>query len=193
MNKPALLVMDMQNGIVSRFQDNVDMLQAVQKSVGAARDHDIPVIFVRVGFSEGYPEVSPRNKAFSHVQQLGGMTVADHATQIHESVQPEAGEPVVTKYRVSAFAGSTLEVVLRSKQIDTLILTGIATSGVVLSTLREAADKDFAIQVLSDACADADAEVHRVLINKVFPRQADVLTVDEWIDNLESRREPLTN
>lgn len=186
MNKLALLVMDMQNGIVSRFDGQVEMLRAVQKSVEAARRHNIPVIFVRVAFSEGYPEVSPRNKAFSAIQQMGGMTVSDHTTQIHESVQPKNGEPIITKYRVSAFAGSNLEVVLRAQQIDTLILTGIATSGVVLSTLREAADKDFAIKVLSDACADADPEVHRVLTEKVFPRQADVLTVDDWMNELDS-------
>jgi hypothetical protein len=67
----------------------------------------------------------------------------------------------------------------------TLILGGIATSGVVLSTLREAADKDFALTVLSDACLDADPEVHRVLMEKVFPRQANVLTVDAWTDTLD--------
>lgn len=193
MNKPALLVMDMQNGIVSRFQDNLEMLRAVQKSVETARQHNIPVIFVRVGFSEGYPEVSPRNKSFSGVRQIGGMTVSDHATQIHESIQPKNGEPIVTKFRVSAFTGSNLEVILRSKQIDTLILTGIATSGVVLSTLREAADKDFALRVLSDACVDPDPEVHRVLTEKVFPRQADVLTVDGWINDLDSNREQETD
>ena len=76
--------------------------------------------------------------------------------------------------RVSAFAGSDLEVILRSLRIDTLVLTGIATSGVVLSTLREAADKDYGLVVLSDACLDADPEVQRVLIEKLFPRQADV-------------------
>jgi len=76
-------------------------------------------------------------------------------------------------------------VILRSQQIDTLILTGIATSGVVLSTLREAADKDFSIKVLSDACLDADPEVHRVLTEKVFPRQADVMSVGEWSDTLQ--------
>jgi nicotinamidase-related amidase len=186
MNKPALLVMDMQNGIVTRFEDNSEMLRAVQKSVETARKYNIPVVFVRVAFSEGYPEVSPRNKAFSQVAQFGGMTVSDHATQIHESVRPEKGEAIVTKYRVSAFAGSNLEVILRAKQIDTLILTGVATSGVVLSTLREAADKDFAIKVLSNACVDPDPEVHRLLLEKVFPRQADVLTVDDWIDELTS-------
>lgn len=186
MNSPALLVMDIQNGIVARFQDHPEMLRAVQKSVEAARNYNIPIVFVRVAFSEGYPEISPRNKAFSQIAQFGSMTVVDHATQIHESLRPRTGEAVVTKYRVSAFAGSNLEVILRAKQIDTLILAGIATSGVVLSTLREAADKDFALKVLSDACGDTDSEVHRVLMEKVFPRQADVMTVDDWILELES-------
>ncbi|GMA50977.1 cysteine hydrolase [Alicyclobacillus contaminans] len=188
MNQPALLVMDMQNGIVSHFQNHAGLLPAVQKSVEAARQHNIPVIFVRVAFSEGYPEINPRNKSFSQLPQMGGMTVSDPATQIHESIAPKKGEPVVTKHRVSAFSGSNLEVILRAKQIDTLILTGIATSGVVLSTLREAADKDFAITVLADACADHDDEVHRVLTEKVFPRQAEVLTVDAWINNLAASR-----
>lgn len=183
-NKAALLVMDYQNGIVSRFAETEESLQPVKKAVAAARANNIPVIFVRVGFSEGYPEVSPRNKGFSAIAERGGMTILDDSTQIHESVKPEENEPIVTKYRVSAFAGSTLEVILRSQQIDTLILSGIATSGVVLSTLREAADKDYAITVLNDACLDADPEVHRVLTEKVFPRQAEVLSVDEWIKNL---------
>lgn len=184
-NKTALLVMDMQNGIVSRFAENGKVLLPFQKAVEAARRHSIPVIFVRVAFREGYLEISPRNKSFSAISGFGGMTVSDTATQIHESVQPQPDEPVVTKLRVSAFAGSDLEVILRSRQIDTLILSGIATSGVVLSTLREAADRDFALTVLADACLDADPEVHRVLTEKVFPRQADVLTVDAWIDTLD--------
>jgi len=90
----------------------------------------------------------------------------------------------VTKLRVSAFAGSDLEVILRSRRIDTLVLSGIATSGVVLSTLRAAADMDYRLVVLSDACVDADPEVHRVLMEKIFPRQAEVLTVDEWARTL---------
>jgi nicotinamidase-related amidase len=61
------------------------------------------------------------------------------------------------------------------------VLTGIATSGVVLSTLREAADRDFRLVVLSDGCLDADPEVHRVLTEKVFPRQAEVMAVADWV------------
>jgi nicotinamidase-related amidase len=52
-----------------------------------------------------------------------------------------------------------------------------STNGVVLSTLRAAADMDFRVTVLADGCADPDAEGHRVLLEKVFPRQAEVLTV----------------
>ena len=181
----ALLVMDLQNGIVSRYSENQEILSPFQKAVEAARRSNIPVIFVRVAFSEGYPESNSRNKMFSALSKSGGMTVVDPGTQIHESLQPKPNEPVVTKYRVSAFAGSNLEVILRSKGIDTLILSGIATSGVVLSTVREAADKDYAITVLSDACLDGDPEVHRVLTEKVFPRQADVMTVDDWVNSLK--------
>jgi nicotinamidase-related amidase len=113
------------------------------------------------------------------------MTASDWSTQIHDSVDPRSDEPIVTKLRVSGFAGSDLEVILRAYRADKLVLAGIATSGVVLSTLREAADKDYELAVLSDACLDSDPEVHRVLLEKVFPRQADVMTVNEWISSLE--------
>ena len=69
---------------------------------------------------------------------------------------------------------------IRAQDIRHLVLCGIATSGVVLSTLQEAADKDYELTVLSDCCADSDEEVHRVLISKVFPRQAHVVTALEW-------------
>ena len=90
----------------------------------------------------------------------------------------------MVKRRVSAFTGSDLEVVLRALEVDHLVLAGIATSGVVLSTLREAADRDYRLTVLADACSDGDDEVHRVLTEKVFPRQADVVTVDAWAASL---------
>ncbi len=87
---------------------------------------------------------------------------------------------MVTKRRVSAFTGSDLGVLLRGLGAGTLVLTGIATSGVVLSTLREAADLDYRLIVLADACLGADPEVHRVLTEKVFPRQADVRNIADW-------------
>ncbi len=80
---------------------------------------------------------------------------------------------------------SDLEEVLRAQGITHLVLCGIATSGVVLSTLREAADKDYILTVLSDCCEDSDEEVQRVLISRVFPGQAEVVTIEEWSATLK--------
>jgi nicotinamidase-related amidase len=63
--------------------------------------------------------------------------------------------------------------------IDTLVVAGLTTAGVVLSTLRDAADEDYRLYVLADATADPDPEVHRVLTEKVFPHQADVISSDD--------------
>jgi len=180
----ALLIMDVQQGIVARFGDDQEYLARLASAADAARAAGIAVIYITVSFRAGYPEVSPRNKSFGAIAGTGRFTADDPGTGIHPSVAPAAGDVTVTKLRVSAFAGSDLEVVLRSGGVDSLVLTGIATSGVVLSTLRQAADLDYRITVLADGCLDADPEVHRVLTEKIFPRQSDVVTVSEWIASL---------
>src|SRR5260370_14288192 len=106
------------------------------------------------------------------------------AIEINPAIAAQPTDIVVTKRRVSAFSGSDLEVVLRAQGISHLALCGIATSGVVLSTLREAADKDYQLTVLADCCVDNDEEVHRVLLSKVFPRQAEVLQAESWLAKL---------
>ncbi len=144
-------------------------------------------MFVRVAFRPGYPEAAVSNPTFGPISQADGTFTEDHpATQVHAAVEPLAGEPVIVKRRVSAFNGSDLDVLLRAAGADSLVLAGIATSGVVLSTVRHAADLDYRITVLSDACADSDPEVHRVLLEKVFPRQALVTTTEDWIESLLS-------
>lgn len=176
----ALLLMDFQNGVVERL-GTPQALAAAADALAAARAAGVPVIHVRVGFRPGYPEVSPANQSFSAIATSGAdLSEGGPATQVHVDLAPADGETVVVKRRVSAFTGSDLEVVLRAQGIRTLVLGGIATSGVVLSTLREAADRDYRLVVLADACADADPEVHRVLTEKVFPRQAEVTTVARW-------------
>ena len=108
------------------------------------------------------------------------MTLGERAVEPHERLLRGNGEVVVTKKRVSAFAGSDLELVLRGREVTHLVLGGIATSGVVLSTVRAAADKDYRLTVLEDLCLDRDEEVHRVLTGKVFPRQAEVIAGADW-------------
>jgi nicotinamidase-related amidase len=186
----ALLVMDVQRGVVERFAADGALLERLRGAIEAARAKGVPVIFVRVAFRPGHPEVSDRNRTFAALARHAETSFgdSDEATQIHPALEPRPEEAVVVKKRVSAFSGSDLEVLLRSLDITHLVLSGIATSGVVLSTLREAADRDYELTVLSDACADGDAEVHRVLTEKIFPRQAELLTVAEWSSRLALAR-----
>jgi nicotinamidase-related amidase len=183
----ALLIMDIQGSVVERFAGgSADrLLESIGTAAAAARDHGLLVIYVRVAFRPGNPEVDPNNRNFSSLPQ-GSFAEDAPGAQIHEGVAPEPGDIVVTKKRVSAFAGSDLDMVLRAQGVRHLVLTGIATSGVVLSTLRQAADLDYALTVLRDGCADGDPEVQRVLLDKVFPRQADVITAAEWILGLDA-------
>jgi nicotinamidase-related amidase len=176
----ALLVMDMQTAILRNLPDATPVISQVIQAIAYARQSKIPIIYVVVGFRQGAPEISANNKGFSARKESISDTNMDDWMKIYPELAPIAGEIVVTKRRVSAFTGSDLEVVLRAQDIRHIVLTGVATSGVVLSTLREAADKDYRITVLSDCCGDADEEVHRVLTTKVFPRQAEVVTVEEW-------------
>lgn len=120
------------------------------------------------------------NKGFSANRERFTKVNMEEFMRVDPSLAPQPQDILVVKRRVSAFSGSDLEVILRSFGIEHMVLTGIATSGVVLSTVREAADKDYRITVLADGCADADQEVHQVLTTKVFPRQAEVLTTEEW-------------
>ncbi len=177
----ALLVMDIQGATIKMLGENTPVISAVTKVIQSARAGNLPVIYVVVAFRKEYPEASSDNKSFWQIKNSDMKLDTEEGYTVHHSVSPQPNDIVIVKKRVSAFTGSDLEVVLRSLGIKHLVLTGIATSGVILSTLREAADKDYILTVLSDCCADRDEEVHRVLTTKVFPRQAEVLNSEEWI------------
>lgn len=165
----ALLIMDVQDAILGLLPDKDAYLAKVKGAVAVARHKQIRVIYVVVGFREGAPEASASQK------QRAPQLINPQPT-----LAPVGDDIVITKRRVSAFSGSDLEIVLRAGDIRHLVLAGIATSGVVLSTVREAADKDFQLTVLSDVCADRNDEVHTFLCEKIFPNQANVTTTAEW-------------
>src|ERR1700678_4431175 len=137
----ALLVMDFQTLIVDNYATGAEaLLDRTAKLIAVARTAGIRVIYVVVGFRPGYPEVSDRNTTFKGLKASGALAAGAESAKIHPAVAPLSEEIVVTKHRVSAFAGTDLDLILRANGIETLILTGIITSGVVLSTLRHAAD-----------------------------------------------------
>ena len=182
-SRSVLLCMDLQSGIVGMLPETGQktLLDNASAALAAARRAGMAVIHIVVRFKSGHPEVSPRNKMFSEVKKAGFLVEGTPIAEIHPRVAPAAAEPVLAKLRVGAFSTTALETLLRTKNIDTLVLCGFSTSGVVLSTVRWAADMDYRLVVVADACADPDAEVHRMLVDKVFPAQADVLSARDLV------------
>ena len=181
LNAPAsesmLLVMDCQAPMLGAIADADSLLSRTAQALATARTRGAHVGYLHVAFEDSdYDKVPAANKVFAPLAQARFLRAGTPESQVHPDVAPLAGDTVVRKTRVGAFSTTDLEEQLRSKGVRTLFLAGISTSGVVLSTVRDAADRDYRLVVLSDATADPDPEVHRLLIEKVFPVQADVLT-----------------
>jgi nicotinamidase-related amidase len=178
--KTALLLMDFQPAILASIAESEGLLARARAALSWARSEKIQVCYVRVAFTaEDYRGVPTHSKAFAAVAQNQFLAADSPESQVHESLEIRDEDIVVRKTRFGAFSTTSLYSRLHAKGIDTLILAGISTAGVVLSSVRDAGDEDYRICVLSDATADPDPEVHRVLTEKVFPHQADVITTDD--------------
>jgi nicotinamidase-related amidase len=172
----ALLVMDFQRGVVERMPGSAGLLTRVQQAIADVRDHGGTIGYVRVAFTEAdWAAIPPVNAVFARVSDNRLMHHEDPSTAIDDRLAPEPGDIVVRKTRVGAMSTTDLDRQLRDRGITTLVLAGISTSGVVLSTVIEAADRDYRLYVLSDGTEDLDAETRDVLLGKVFPRRAQVI------------------
>ena len=185
----AVVAMDCQAGIVSIYAKPPDeFAERASLVLQAARAAGMPVMHVQVGFRPGLPEVSDRNQLFAALKSNPEhqKLFLGPAGAIHPALGPEASDIVVTKHRISAFTGTDFEMVLRAKEIERVVLFGIATSGVVLSTLLHASDADYELIIIGDCCADLDAELHGALVNRLFPKRAQVVTSSEFVVALQS-------
>jgi nicotinamidase-related amidase len=185
--RTALLAMDCQTGLVSVYaKSQDDLMMRASSALRAARTAGMLIVQVQVGFRPGLPEVSGRNKLFAAIKssQPHQEFFQGSSGAIHPALGPEPADIILTKHRVSAFVGTDLEMLLRSNEIETIILFGIATSGVVLSTLLQASDADYQLVVIADCCVDRDMELHRTLLERFFPTRAEVITTEEFRDYL---------
>jgi len=180
-DRTALLVMDYQQAIVGMIDDSDGLVARAVTAIDLVRASGAHVGYVRVAFTEADLENIPPTSSMGARIAAGPQGFMDDAptTQIDERIAPHDGDIIVRKTRVGAFSTTDLAQQLADRGVDTLILAGISTSGVVLSTVRDGADRDYALYVLSDATADRDASVHACLMEQVFPRQATVITVAE--------------
>jgi nicotinamidase-related amidase len=186
----ALLVMDYQIDTLTKFMttaQSADAIACVPGLIGMARDAGMMVIHVVVAFRSGHPEVSERNTLFGALKSNRMMLAGSEGAAIHPAAAARQGEPIVVKHRISPFIGTDLETLLRANGIDTLVLAGVHTSGVVLSTVRHAGDLDYRLVVVRDCCADPDAELHAMLLDVLIARQAAVVSISELAGALAGR------
>ena len=184
----ALLIADFYADAMGNLPHAVER-GVVARTVGlreAARAAGLMVCYCATVFRPGYPEISERNKTFSARKASGQPAVFDPVALIHPEVRPQDGEVVVGKHRVNALFGTGLDVALTANNIDTLILLGYATSGVVLSTTRYAADRDYRLYIVEDCCADSEADVHDFLIDRILSRQANIVTAKEAVSAIRA-------
>jgi nicotinamidase-related amidase len=177
--RTALLVMDYQPGILERLDDGDALVQRTRGAIAAVREAGAAVGYVRVGFEPADLEAMPATSGMAaRLRGRGDALAADSpATQVDARLAPEPGDIVVRKVRVGAFGTTDLDRQLRDRGIDTLVLAGVSTSGVVLSTVRDGHDRDYRLLVLADACADPEADVGTFLTERIFPRQSEVIEV----------------
>ncbi len=163
--RTAVLIMDFQKRIVANFaSDPQGVVANAAQVLSGAREAGVPVIYV--------------------VHRGGPLQEYAPDVEIHDGVTPGAGETVITKTKPGPFSTTGLDVTLRDMGKDTLVIMGVATSGCVLSTIRWSVDIGYKFIVVADACSDADPEVHRVLTEKVYPRQGAVITTQEFLGAL---------
>lgn len=179
----ALIVGDVEVGILDTFSWAQRILTPLQAVLRHARASNVPVIYVRAALRSTEADIVARNPIASWMFGLGDLfDESSPSTDVHPDVAPLDGEPSVIKRRVSAFAGTDLDSMLRARGVTSIVLTGVATTGVVLATLLAAADLDYGVTVLSDCCADQADDVQAMMMTTVFPgRGARVLTSAEWI------------
>jgi len=178
--KTALLTLDFQKGIIGSVKGSEGIISNAAKVLEIARKKHFQIVHVGLGFSEGHPEIPDFESPLLRVKQNNLFVKGSSSAEFHSSiVQPN--ELIVYKQRIGAFSENHLNLLLRARGIDNLVFFGISTSGIVLSTVRRAFDFDYRNTIIKDACFDSDEEVHRVLTEKIFPRQATVLTTEAFI------------
>ena len=172
----ALLLLDFQYGVLDTVRNSADVLSRAEVALCWARQQRLQVAHVRVAFTEeDFARVPAHNKALRQVVESRRFADGSREAAIHSRVAPQGRELVVRKTRFGAFSTTELHRLLQELGIDTLVLAGISTSGVVLSTVRDALDRDYEIYVLADSIADHDPQLHDALVERLLPQSVNVI------------------
>ncbi len=189
--KDALVLIDFVNDIinekgkVAKFGTPTHVIQQnaianTKKVLEDARTKGTKVLFVRVGFSEGHPELADIKAPFYQAHKANNwLVLGTWGTEIHEDLKPLANEVVLTKSRINPFTNPEFENEL--KGIDRIVLTGVSTNLAVEETVRTAAAKGFDVLVLEDCCASNNQELHEFSVRNILPKFCTIMKSTDYL------------
>ena len=175
----ALVVIDLQKGIVGlpTVHPASEIVSRAAQLARAFRERGLPVVLVNVtGGAPGRTDAGPRKFSFS----------ADW-TELVPELEQQADDHLISKQRVGAFLGTSLDGYLHERGATQIVLTGVSTSGGVESTARNAYDLGYNVALVVDAMTDMDAEAHRLSVEKIFPRLGETGKTDDVLKLLNER------
>ncbi|MBK4755853.1 isochorismatase hydrolase [Enterococcus faecium] len=188
LSKTAFVAIDMQKEIVNNgtlsphtaasILTNNDLLVRTLKRTAALK------VLVNVDIST-FPYLSQQT-------DMGGMTasVPPEFTDLllKDSLKDTDNMLTITKYNPSAFFGTSLDLQLRRRGIETIILSGVATTNGVYATALDAFQHGYHIVLAEDACSDRDKESHQLFIKKIFPKTARVRSTKQIIEAIQQSK-----
>lgn len=168
----ALILLDFINEIIDEkgkfavkgypaFVKKHEVFGSVNAAIAKARVKNIPIIFVRVGFSPDYREWPESSPLFAATKKFGALQLGTWSTEIHQSIHKADSDFLITKHRISAFYATSLEAILKTLKTDTVLLGGVATDLAVQSTALDAHDRDYRVIALEDLCGAGSEEDHK--------------------------------
>lgn len=183
--KSLLITLDFINDIVhpdgkiAHSAERISQTQTIKKTnqlIAWARTQNIRIAHVRVAFREDYSDCPAQSPLFSAAEKYEALQDNHWGTEFHSDLAVQATDAIITKKRVSAFYNTDLEVLLRSNQIEQLIICGVSTNMAVELTAREAHDRDYRVLIASDACQTASDQQQQATFD-VLQRIATIHTV----------------
>jgi len=185
--RPVLLVVD----FVMAYLDPSSPLYAgveaelgvLKRLVDAAREAGVPIVWTRVEYEPGGAD---GGHFYRKIKALKVFDRGGSLGDFHPDLRPREGELVLTKQYPSAFFGTGLERALQDMKVDTVLVTGLTTSGCVRASALDALQYGFAPVIIEDACGDRDAEVQRANIFDLGAKYADIIQSDDALSYLSS-------
>ena len=184
-DRPALIIIDLINAFTdpdTRLGSDVtSVLDQTERLLTAFREHDLPRYFTTVAFEDSYGDAGQFIKKIPALQEL---RLGTEAVEIDSQLAPTDDERVILKKYASAFFGTDLQAELTTNRVDTLVLTGVTTSGCVRATAVDSLQHGYRTIVPANAVGDRADGPHRANLFDIDAKYGDVVTTDDVLVSL---------